>query len=49
MNDNFVGLIILVFLIFVDDMGVVVCLFEEFVKINKVFEFKVVVFEGKFY
>lgn len=45
LKDVFIGLIFIVFLN--EYLGVVVCLFIEFVKVNKEFEIKGVVFEGK--
>lgn len=45
LKDVFVGLILIVY--FMEYLGVVVCLFKEFVKVNVKFEVKVVVFEGE--
>lgn len=44
LKDVFVGFILIGF--FNEYLGVVVCFFKDFVKENKVFEIKVVVFEG---
>lgn len=46
-NDVFKGLILIVF--FNEYLGVVVCIFCEFVKGQDKFEIKVVVFEGQFF